>query len=51
MTSMSALRSKSVLLTGYLEYLIRHYYTRDPRRPDRPHITILTPRDPRQRGC
>uniref|UniRef100_A0A8C5D258 Kynureninase n=1 Tax=Gadus morhua TaxID=8049 RepID=A0A8C5D258_GADMO len=51
MTSMSALRCKSMLLTGYLEYLIQHYYTRDPCRPDHPHVTILTPRDPQQRGC
>ena len=51
MTSMSALRYKSMLLTGYLEYLIQHYYTRDPCRPDHPHVTILTPRDPQQRGC
>ncbi|KAJ3584128.1 hypothetical protein NHX12_014624 [Muraenolepis orangiensis] len=51
MTSMQALRQKSVLLTGYLEYLIQHYFTLDPRRPHEPHITILTPSDPRQRGC
>ncbi|CAL8289979.1 unnamed protein product [Lota lota] len=51
MTSMQALRRKSMLLTGYLEYLIQHYYTRNPHRPDKPHVTILTPKDPQQRGC
>ncbi|XP_029942144.1 kynureninase [Salarias fasciatus] len=61
MTNMQALRSKSVLLTGYLEYLIQHYYSPDrdqdqdqdpdPDRPPRPHVRILTPRDPKQRGC
>ncbi|CAL8308200.1 unnamed protein product [Merluccius merluccius] len=51
MTSMEALRRKSILLTGYLEYLIQHYYTWDPSRPDKPHVTILTPSDPQQRGC
>ncbi|KAK0132704.1 Kynureninase [Merluccius polli] len=51
MTSMQALRRKSILLTGYLEYLIQHYYTWDPSRPDKPHVTILTPSDPQQRGC
>ncbi|KAG7268072.1 hypothetical protein CRUP_014933 [Coryphaenoides rupestris] len=56
MTSMQALRRKSVLLTGYLEYLIQHYYARGPQPgppgpPPGPHVTILTPSDPRQRGC
>lgn len=51
MTSMQALRRKSLLLTGYLEYLIQHYYTRDPARPHKPHVHILTPLDPKQRGC
>ena len=40
---MDALRAKSVLLTGYLEWLI-------DRIPDSP-FTILTPRDPGARGC
>ncbi|XP_073688083.1 kynureninase-like [Garra rufa] len=50
-TSMKDLRRKSVLLTGYLEYLIRHYYTKDPSDPDKPSIHIITPSDPEQRGC
>ncbi|XP_074520544.1 kynureninase isoform X2 [Halichoeres trimaculatus] len=50
-TSMRALRRKSLLLTGYLEFLIRHYYTKDPAQPQKPHVHIITPRDPGQRGC
>uniref|UniRef100_A0A7N8X4D6 Kynureninase n=1 Tax=Mastacembelus armatus TaxID=205130 RepID=A0A7N8X4D6_9TELE len=50
-TSMQVLRRKSLLLTGYLEYLIQHYYTEDPRQPSKPHIHIITPSDPKQRGC
>lgn len=42
-TGMTALRSKSLLLTGYLEYLIQQIG--DPR------IRIITPADPAQRGC
>uniref|UniRef100_A0AAQ6A1B8 Kynureninase n=1 Tax=Amphiprion ocellaris TaxID=80972 RepID=A0AAQ6A1B8_AMPOC len=51
MTSMQALRRKSLLLTGYLEYLIQHYYSEDPTRPQKPHVHIMTPSDPQQRGC
>ncbi|XP_039998534.1 kynureninase isoform X2 [Xiphias gladius] len=51
MTSMQALRRKSLLLTGYLEYLIQHHYAEDPAQPHKPHIRIITPSDPEQRGC
>ncbi|XP_068575501.1 kynureninase [Cebidichthys violaceus] len=51
MTSMQALRRKSLLLTGYLEYLIQHYYTEDPTQPHKAHVRIITPSDPQQRGC
>lgn len=51
MTSMKALRRKSLLLTGYLEYLIKRYHTGDPAQPHRPHVRIITPSDPEQRGC
>lgn len=50
-TSMQALRRKSILLTGYLEHLIRHHYSQDPGRPHKPHVHIITPSDPEQRGC
>nr|XP_054590430.1 kynureninase isoform X2 [Nothobranchius furzeri] len=51
MTSMVELRRKSILLTGYLEYLIKHYYTEDQAQPHKPHVHIITPSDPQQRGC
>ncbi|KAI1884902.1 hypothetical protein AGOR_G00214670 [Albula goreensis] len=50
-TSMQALRQKSKLLTGYLEYLIKHYYTRDEAHPEKPYIRIITPTNPEERGC
>lgn len=50
-TSMKELRNKSIMLTGYLEYLIQHYYVQDPAQPHKPHVHIITPSDPRQRGC
>lgn len=40
---MNALIKKSRLLTGYLEYLILKLNNED--------ISIITPRDPKQRGC
>lgn len=40
---MASLRSKSLILTGYLEYLLHKL--------DDPHITIITPVDPEDRGC
>jgi kynureninase len=42
--TMSAIREKSLLITTYLEYLL------DTEMPPG-KITILTPRDPQQRGC
>ncbi|RHZ88499.1 hypothetical protein Glove_22g197 [Diversispora epigaea] len=43
-TSMVQLRSKSILLTGYLEYLL-------DRQLNSLGYKIITPRDPHQRGC
>jgi kynureninase len=40
---MQALREKSIKLTGYLEYLILKL--------ENDTISILTPKDPEQRGC
>ncbi len=40
---MEALRTKSELLTGYFEYLIQQI--------DTDRIQIITPSDPKQRGC
>jgi kynureninase len=40
---MTALRKKSLLLTGYLEYLIKLELSED--------VTIFTPENPEERGC
>ena len=40
---MQALRDKSIKLTGYLEYLILKL--------DNKNISIITPKDPEERGC
>ena len=40
---MAALRAKSVTLTGYLEFLLNQHPSR--------HFSIITPRDPAQRGA
>src|SRR5262249_5078108 len=42
-TSMSSLRKKSLLLTGYLEHLLDEEIGTK--------VRIITPRDPEQRGC
>ena len=43
-TNMSALRNKSVALTGYLEYVLQPLV-------DQGHFTIITPRAPGDRGA
>lgn len=50
-TSMKELRKKSVLLTGYLEYLIKHYHSKDESNLDKPFIKIISPSEPEERGC
>uniref|UniRef100_A0A8C7LRN6 Kynureninase n=1 Tax=Oncorhynchus mykiss TaxID=8022 RepID=A0A8C7LRN6_ONCMY len=40
-----------VLLTGYLECLIQHYYNKDEAQPHKPHVHIITPSHPEERGC
>lgn len=40
---MPVLREKSLLLTGYLEHLLKNNLSE--------HVTIFTPEDPAQRGC
>uniref|UniRef100_T1JA67 Kynureninase n=1 Tax=Strigamia maritima TaxID=126957 RepID=T1JA67_STRMM len=46
-TSMDDMLAKQFLLTGYLEYLLDHHF----KEIETPILTILTPRDPQQRGC
>lgn len=48
---MKALRRKSILLTGYLEYLIKHYYSEDKTNPEKPFVRIITPPRVEERGC
>uniref|UniRef100_A0A8R1TP81 Kynureninase n=1 Tax=Onchocerca volvulus TaxID=6282 RepID=A0A8R1TP81_ONCVO len=52
-TTMQALRTKSMLLTGYLEYLINHFLSPSSlnRRTKKIMCNIITPSDPEQRGC
>ncbi|XP_065527353.1 kynureninase isoform X2 [Lathamus discolor] len=50
-TTMKALRRKSILLTGYLEYLIKRYYNEDKRNPEKPFVKIITPSQIEERGC
>uniref|UniRef100_A0A8C0BHB0 Kynureninase n=1 Tax=Buteo japonicus TaxID=224669 RepID=A0A8C0BHB0_9AVES len=50
-TTMKALRRKSILLTGYLEYLIKHYYYEDKTNPEKPFVKIITPSQIEERGC
>lgn len=48
---MKALRRKSILLTGYLEYLIKHYYNKDKADTKKPFVNIITPSSIEDRGC
>ncbi|XP_060135536.1 kynureninase isoform X2 [Zootoca vivipara] len=50
-TTMKLLRRKSILLTGYLEYLIKHYYSEDTNDPEQPFVRIITPSQIEERGC
>ncbi|XP_064652602.1 kynureninase-like isoform X2 [Lineus longissimus] len=52
-TSMSDLRRKSKILTGYLELLLSHHFPKpeDGEVTDKPFTVIVTPSDPEQRGC
>jgi len=44
-TTMTALRKKSLLLTGYLEFLLNDFDG------EQKYYTLITPKDPAQRGC
>lgn len=48
---MKALRRKSVLLTGYLEYLIKHYYGKEKAETKTPVVNVITPSRIEERGC
>ncbi|XP_069879821.1 kynureninase isoform X1 [Dipodomys merriami] len=49
--TVKALRRKSILLTGYLEYLIKHYYSKDKSETKEPMVVIITPSHIEHRGC
>jgi kynureninase len=57
---MPDLRRKSLLLTGYLEFLLDTHFgtnhtndngTANGEMPSARKLTLITPRDPAQRGC
>ncbi|HTU40437.1 MAG TPA: kynureninase [Candidatus Aquilonibacter sp.] len=50
---MPRLRAKSVMLTGYLEFLLNHFLPNDfrPNRVDSPDFSIVTPSEPERRGA
>ncbi|XP_067843296.1 kynureninase [Heptranchias perlo] len=50
-TDKQALRRKSILLTGYLECLIKHYHSKVPDNPQKPYVNIITPSNIEERGC
>ena len=50
-TSMEELRQTSVLLTGYLELLLKQIYSKDVADVNRPYMELITPSDINQRGA
>uniref|UniRef100_A0A914DM43 Kynureninase n=2 Tax=Acrobeloides nanus TaxID=290746 RepID=A0A914DM43_9BILA len=50
-TNLEELREKSIHLTGYLEFLIDHYFGANSAKDRKVHCEIMTPRDSSQRGC
>ncbi|XP_071966147.1 kynureninase-like [Antedon mediterranea] len=50
-TNMSECIAKQVLLTGYFEYLLNTMLVESVVEQGKPYIKILTPSDPKQRGC
>lgn len=49
--TMKALRRKSILLTGYLEYMIKHCFGKDKEGTKKPVVNIITPSCIEDRGC
>lgn len=48
---MDELRTKSILLTGYLEWMLRKNFSRSSVEPGQSYIDIFTPSKPDERGC
>lgn len=49
--TMTALRRKSILLTGYLEFMLKHYHSKDNTSNKGPIVNIITPSRAEERGC
>uniref|UniRef100_A0A8C6A4X6 Kynureninase n=2 Tax=Marmota marmota marmota TaxID=9994 RepID=A0A8C6A4X6_MARMA len=49
--TIKALRKKSILLTGYLEYMIKLYFNKDIGGTKKPIVNIITPSNIEDRGC
>lgn len=47
---MEEIRQKQFLITGYLEFLLKKYFSKDKCNPDGPFVDIITPSNPSQRG-
>ncbi|EGV98574.1 Kynureninase [Cricetulus griseus] len=48
---MTALRRKSILLTGYLEYMLKQYHNKENTGNRGPLVNIITPSRAEDRGC
>lgn len=48
---MAALRRKSILLTGYLEYMLKQYCSEGNTENKGPLVNIITPPRAEERGC
>nr|XP_048281805.1 kynureninase isoform X1 [Myodes glareolus] len=49
--TMAALRRKSILLTGYLEYMLKQYCSKGNTENKGPLVNIITPLRAEERGC
>ncbi|XP_052581608.1 kynureninase [Peromyscus californicus insignis] len=49
--TMTALRRKSILLTGYLEYMLKQYHSKENTENKGPVVNIITPSRAEDRGC
>ncbi|XP_015991852.2 kynureninase [Rousettus aegyptiacus] len=49
--TMKALRRKSILLTGYLEYMIKHYYGKDKTETKKSVVNLIIPSHIEDCGC
>lgn len=47
---MEEIRQKQFHLTGYLEFLLKKYFTKEKCNTDGPFVEIITPSNPSQRG-